>query len=104
MLCVLQKVCDGTRFPIDWNDDDIGTTQVDSFKVSPFLFGKRCITSNFSSFLIGSYVSHSKVNLLSSAGHGCHVPLLFRLRAVLLSGVTLYRRNIKDYENTPLVQ
>nr|GEZ64201.1 hypothetical protein [Tanacetum cinerariifolium] len=24
---VLKKVCDGTRFPIEWNDDDIGATQ-----------------------------------------------------------------------------
>nr|GEZ47149.1 hypothetical protein [Tanacetum cinerariifolium] len=26
---VLKKLCDGTKFPIDWNDDDIGATQVD---------------------------------------------------------------------------
>nr|GEY70169.1 hypothetical protein [Tanacetum cinerariifolium] len=26
---VLKKVCDGTRFSIEWNDDDIGATQVD---------------------------------------------------------------------------
>nr|GEX12806.1 hypothetical protein [Tanacetum cinerariifolium] len=26
---VLKKLCDGTRFSIDWNDDDIGATQVD---------------------------------------------------------------------------
>nr|GEZ67708.1 hypothetical protein [Tanacetum cinerariifolium] len=26
---VLKKVCDGMRFPIDWNDDDIGASQVD---------------------------------------------------------------------------
>nr|GFA50983.1 hypothetical protein [Tanacetum cinerariifolium] len=26
---VLKKVCDGTRFLIDWNDDDISATQVD---------------------------------------------------------------------------